>query len=383
MADSELADNLHSFNLKAAIDDAVAASCTPTCKCHRCRHLLAFEDWCQSLSTLPPSFSELLHHFYDSEELKFLRTSEHGFMDFSSGDIHVAFSGHDCTDEFDTCDAITCQGLYENNYEPVFLCLANESLTRFEIQEIAKELVLYIRSQLRMPNPTRGGRFETSDYRLGTEAMTAQLNAKFDAKLSGHHALREVINRSGTANPAFKTVKDKILNEQDKIVWLGKNTGEFEGHEDSVTAKQLIVGYLSEVGVYSERTVSPIAEKAPDTEVLGKTKIIMSIGRRYSGSRKFSAFQPNFCSHGDPKLWVGRPQGSGGKAIKLVEKSLGHPVDHLACECGDPAEFEAIGSLKNIRWSKSQYRVLKVCVFGYGELDEYERPPLDAIRSKN
>ncbi len=383
LAQRENGDNLHAFNLQNSINDALTNGCTTSCNCERCSSLLAFEAWCKSVPTLPSSFSDLLRDYHNAETAKFAPTSEHGYLDFGSGDIHVTFTGHDCSSEFDTCGAITCQGLYENNYEPDFLCLANESLTRFEIQEIAKELVDYIRIQLEMPDRALGSRFKTSDYRVGTEALTAHLEVKFKGKLRGHRALKEVIDLSRTTNPNFKSVKDKILNGQDKIVWLGKNTGDFEGHSDSIDAKQMIVAYLSEVAVYSKRTIAPIAPRAADIEILGKTKIVMAIDKRYGGSRAFSAFQPNFCSSGDPYLWVGRAQGSNGRAITLVNKSLGHPPDHLTCDCGKPSDFEAVGSLKNIRWSKSRYQVLKVCVFGHGELDEYERPPLNAIRSKN
>lgn len=332
---------------------------------------------------MPSTFTELFTNYHAFESTKFDPMSEHGFLGKAHPERHNGFKGSDCTEQFDECGAITCQGLYENNFEPVFLCLANESLTRHEIQEVATEFVIFVKKQLEMPDSHYGRRFKTSDYRIGTESLTAQLEAKFAAKLRGHRALRELIDLSGTTNPKFQSVKDKILQNQDQIVWLGKNSGIFDGHKDSVKAKQLIIAYLANVGVYSERTIKPLTSRASGTDILGQTKILFAIDKRFGRGRLYSAFQPNFCSKGDPLLWVGRPQRVGGRAIKLVNKSHCHNPDHRTCDCGAPAEFEAIASLKNIRWSKSRYQLLKVCVFGHGELNEYERPPLNAIRSKN
>lgn len=303
-------------------------------------------------------------------------------MDFASSNIHNAFKGIDCSTEFDAHGAITCQGLFDDDCEPTFLCLSNESLTRIEIREAAQFMSAYIKDQLNLPDRNLGSRF-SSDYRIGSEVLTSQLEKILEAKLRSHSALKHAMSLSGATNPDLQSAKEKILNQQDKIVWLGKNTGNFEGHQDSLDAKRAMITYLADVGVYSPRTVDPIATSDSPKLILGKTKIIMGLKYRYSRRRLFSAFQPNFFSNGDPLLWVGRNQGTGGHAIKLVNNTSCHSRDHATCDCGRPAEFEAVGSLKNIRWSKPEYKLLKVCVFGQGELADYAPPPLDAIRAKN
>lgn len=266
LANLETNENLFAFKLERTIEYANQNGCTDTCRCSRCIGIVKFEEWLALRTRAFASFTELMDEFIDYEASRFPDNSEDGFYDSDSSKRHIGLTGSGFDSHLDSTGMITCQGLYDNDFEPPILCLANPVLTCNEIRRIVRFLGKHLKEFHSINTVPRGSRFGRKHSQIGPEVLTSLLKNGLQAMLEESHALGShfAVRGATSASVTMPTAAEKITAQPDKFVWVGEYSPTFSGKPSDLGTPDEVKSYLDKVGVFSTRNIFDVPESADE-----------------------------------------------------------------------------------------------------------------------